>query len=103
MTDSGLTMQFLLGLNLDIYKEPNQVIEAVSINMGIWNDIWTDQHNPKVGSWNELDWFIGLTFVSKNWRLQAQFVEFLSPPGNFTVENNAEFTLTYDDSYWKLP
>lgn len=104
VTNTGLTIQVLSILNLDIYKDPNQFINSVSLNLGVWNDIWTNQHDPTAGSWNELDWFIGLTFsIRNNWKFQAEFLEFLSPPGNFTPENNAEFTLTYDDSCWKWP
>jgi hypothetical protein len=104
VSNTGLTLQVLVGLTLDVYKDSNRYINAISINMGVWNDIWTDQHSPEVGSWNELDWFIGLTMaIKKNWILQMQFIEFLSPPGHFTPENNAEFTLLYNDSSWKLP
>ncbi|MBA3957581.1 MAG: hypothetical protein H0X51_04190 [Parachlamydiaceae bacterium] len=101
VTDTGLTMQVLLGLSLEVHKSSDCFVQKVSMDMGIWNDIWTEQHHPKVGSWNELDWFLGVTAtLQNNWRFQAQFIQFLSPPGNFTPENNAEFILTYDDSSW---
>lgn len=104
VTNTGLTIQVLGVLNLDVYKNAERGIENISVNFGIWNDLWTDQHDPKVGPWNELDWFIGFTVATKNnWIFQAQFLEFLSPPGNFKPENNAEFTLIYKDSGWKHP
>lgn len=104
VTDNGLTMQILAGLVLDVYKNPDCDLNKISINFGVWNDLWTAQHNPKVGSWNELDWFVGLNFsFLKDWKFSAGFTQFLSPPGNFKPENNMEFTLYYDDSRWKQP
>lgn len=102
VTDTGLTIQVLAGMSLDIYKSPTN--QVVSIIFGVWNDLWTAQDNSNVGVWNELDWFAGIDFnLTKNWKFRAQFIQFLSPPGNFRPENNAEFTLSYDDSKWNLP
>lgn len=104
VTDTGLTVQVLTGLSLDLYKNDHQPIQSVALNFGIWNDIWTEQNDPTVGAWNELDWFIGISLgIQKNWKLQAQFIEFVSPPGNFRPENNVEFILTYNDTDWNLP
>ena len=88
VTDTGLTVQILAGLNLDVYKNPHNCINKISLIIGVWNDIWTDQHSHTVGSWNELDWFAGaeITFAT-DWKFRADFLEFLSPPGNFTPEN----------------
>lgn len=104
VTDTGLTVQTLTGLILDLYKRPEDFLSDASLFFGIWNDIWTAQDDPSVGSWNELDWFTGfeLTFA-KEWKFRAQFIQFLSPPHHFKPENNAEFTLIYNDSNWKLP
>ncbi len=104
VTDTDLTVQILAGLVLDVYRKPTKTVSGISIIFGVWNDLWTGQDNPKVGSWNEMDWFAGIDVsFAKSWKLRAQFIEFLSPPGNFTPENNAEFTLSYDDSLWRLP
>ena len=102
--DTGVAIQILMGLALDVYKDPDQSISDISVFLGIWNDIWTKQDNPNVGGWVECDWFAGFDVsFGKNWKLHSQFIEFLSPPGNFTPENNAEFTLSYDDSKGNLP
>lgn len=90
VTDTGLTVQVLAGVELEVCK-------GVSVNFGIWNDLWTEQGNPHVGSWNELDWFVGTEITRGDFKFRAQFIEFVSPPGNFKPENNAEFTLFYDD------
>jgi len=70
----------------------------------MWNDLWSKQHNHKVGSWNEFDWGAGATFtLAQDWTLGVQYLEFLSPPHNFKAEKNIEFLLAYDDSKWQWP
>lgn len=104
VTNTGLTIQVLSGLVLDVYKNPKGVINNVSVVIGTWNDVWTQQHNPKVGVWNEFDWFAGAIFtIANDWKFTTQFLEFLSPPGNFKAEQNIEFTLTYNDERWQGP
>jgi len=98
VTNTGLTTQVLSGLVLDLYKDPNGFINKVSFIGGTWNDLWSEQRNPTVGAWNEFDWFIGSEVVfAKDWTFGVQFVQFLSPPGNFRAESNVEFALRYGD------
>ena len=59
VTSSGLTTQALMGLSLDIYKNAGGFINAISIDFGVWNDLWSLQNDPHVGSWNEFDWWVG--------------------------------------------
>src|SRR5215470_5385947 len=101
VTNTGLTTQVLSGLALDVYKDKFGFINTVSFYGYVWNDLWSDQNHPKVGSWNEFDWAVGMTVkFAKNWKFGVEYVEFLSPPGNFSIERNFEFTLAYDDSSW---
>ena len=98
VTNTGLTTQVLLGLVLDLYKDPNGFINKVSFSGGTWNDLWSEQRNPFVGAWNEFDWFIGTEVVfARDWTFSAQLIQFLSPPNNFHTETNGEFTLKYSD------
>lgn len=104
VTDTDVTIQILAELSLDFYKNPNCFLNKVSLVFGVWNDLWTGQNNCHVGAWNEMDWYAGFDFAFvNNWRLRAQFIEFLSPPGNFRPEDNAEFILSYDDSFCQFP
>jgi hypothetical protein len=104
VTNTGLTVQVLTGLSLDLYKNQDCWIQNAVLNFGIWNDLWTDQDNPYVGAWKELDWYVGTTINFRGgWKLQAQFIEFVSPPHAFRPANNAEFVLSYDDSACGLP
>jgi hypothetical protein len=103
VTNTGLTTQVLTGLSADVFKSKTGFINAVSVYGYVWNDLWSEQKpsNNKVGSWNEFDWAVGMTVkFAQNWKFGVEYVEFLSPPGNFSIERNIEFTLAYDDSSW---
>lgn len=98
VTNTGLTIQTLLGLYVDVYND--SCGNKASITLGIWNDLWTDQGNPYVGAWNEMDWFAGITTrIANNWLFNVQFLQFVSPPHNFKPENNVEFLFGYDDGF----
>ena len=103
VTNTGLTTQVLTGLSGDVYKSKTGFINAVSVYGYVWNDLWSEQKptNKSVGSWNEFDWAVGMTVkFAQNWKFGVEYVEFVSPPGNFSIERNIEFTLAYDDSSW---
>src|SRR4030081_3388337 len=61
VTNTGLTTQALMGLALDLYKDRGGFINLVSVYGGVWNDLWSGQRHPRVGSWNEFDWFAGMS------------------------------------------
>lgn len=104
VSDTGLTTQVFLGLEFDLLHKPTCFIDKISFVAGVWNDVWSNQHSRYVGSWNELDWFVGANFkIFKDWKLTVQYIEFLSPPSHFQPEDSMEFILSYDDSGWKLP
>lgn len=99
VTDKGVTMQVLAGLVFDGYHAPDSLINDVALVAGIWNDIDTDQHAADVGAWNEFDWFIGPDFaIGKSFDFSVQYVQFVSPPGHFTDEQNIELVLKYADN-----
>jgi hypothetical protein len=101
VTNTGLTTQILSGLAWDIYKNKTGFVNNVSVYGGVWNDLWSKQNHPQVGSWNEFDWFVGGSVkFAQDWKFDSMYIEFLSPPHNFRIERNFQFTLSYDDSRW---
>lgn len=96
VTNKGLTSQTLDGL---VFLLPDNF----SITAGTWVDVNSAQHSPTVGALNEFDWFVGTNVVIGKTKLGVQFVQFLSPPGNFSTESNVEFSASYDDSGWAGP
>src|ERR1700754_1098466 len=105
VTDTGLTSQISTGLLVDLYKNKNNFINKFTVYTGIWTDLWSEQNDPHVGSWNEFDWWVGAQVgFAQNWMLDMQYIEFLSPPTNgFHTERNMNVTLSYDDTSWGWP
>jgi hypothetical protein len=104
VTGSGLTTQIAAGLSLDLYKNKNNFINKFSVYTGTWNDLWSERHDPGVGSWQEFDWWVGAQIgFAQNWMLDAQYVEFLNPGSNGWTQRNMSLTLSYDDTSWGWP
>ncbi|CAM5455223.1 hypothetical protein AFEL58S_02880 [Afipia felis] len=104
VTGTGLTTQVAAGLSLDLYKNKNNFINKFSVYTGTWNDLWSERHDPGVGSWQEFDWWIGAQIgFAQNWMLDAQYVEFLNPGSNGWTQRNMSLTLSYDDTSWGWP
>ena len=106
VTNTGLTTQALMGLVFDLYKDKTGFIKDVSFYGGVWNDLWSKQHDPHVGAWNEFDWFVGLDVQFADfWKFGVQYIEFIPPAHDLatsfpSVERNIEFSLAYDDTHW---
>src|SRR5437879_1627851 len=106
VNNNGLTTQILVGLVLDVYKDKVGFINDVSFVGGVWNDLWSNQHDPLVGPWTEFDWWLGMNVVfSKYWTFGVQYIELIPPsPLSFPgTERNIEFSLGYDDTDWGWP
>ena len=98
VTNSGLTTQLLSGLVFDLYKNPNGFVNNFNVYAGVWNDLWSKQDHPQVGSWNEFDWFVGFGVgFAQYWKVGLQYIVFLSPPGAFRQERNLELAVSFDD------
>jgi len=109
VTNTGLTTQALMGLVFDLYKDKSGFLNDVSFYGGVWNDLWSEQHDPHVGAWNEFDWFVGVDFMfAQDWKFGVQYIEFIPPANDLatsfpSVERNVEFSLAYDDTHWGMP
>ena len=47
VNNTGSTTQILAGLVLDVYKDKAGFINDISFVGGVWNDLWSDQHDPR--------------------------------------------------------
>jgi hypothetical protein len=106
VNNNGLTTQYLMGLVLDVYKDKTGFINDISFNFGVWNDLWSNQHDPLVGPWTEFDWWVATNVVfARDWTFGIQYIEFIPPtPLSFPgTERNVEFSLAYDDTSWGWP
>jgi hypothetical protein len=100
VTTEGDTVQALDGLVLDVPLDPKGVVTDVSFVGGTWTD-WNpgyDSAHNKEG-FNEFDWFVSANAkIYKDWKVGAQYGEFISPQQAFVTEKNFEFSLAFDDS-----
>src|SRR5258708_2988443 len=98
VTNSGLTTQIVNGLTFGLYKDPNTWINSFSITAGTFNDMWSQQNNVTVGSWNEFDWWVSADWtIAKYWKIGVTYITFLSPPGNFRQERNVGPYIRFDE------
>jgi hypothetical protein len=99
VTDKDLTIQIIDGLVFDLFQNPGAPISDIALVAGTFIDVATAQHAANVGSFNEFDFFIGPDFkIGSDLDLSIQYSQFISPPGNFTVEQNLETSLSYSDN-----
>jgi hypothetical protein len=106
VTNTGLTTQILTGITMDLYKDKMGFVNGISVYGAVWSDLWSDQHDVHVGSWNEFDWWLGMTVTfAQNWTFGAQYIELIPPAADLAtsfpaIEKNMEFSLSYDDTSW---
>ena len=107
--NTGLATQILTGISMDLYKDKMGFINDVSVNGGAWSDLWSEQHDVHVDSWNEFDWWVGMNVTfAQNWTFGVQYIEFIPPAADLStsfpaIEHNMEFSLAYDDTGWGWP
>jgi hypothetical protein len=90
----------LEGLVIDVPLDPKSIIPDVSFVAGTWMD-WNPGYDltRNKEDFNEFDWFISANAkVGKDWKVGAQYVEFISPQKAFITEKNLEFSAAFDDS-----
>ena len=98
VTNTGLTTQIVNGLTFSLYKNPNQFFNSFSVTVGTFYDLWSKQNDPKVGSWNEFDWWVSADIgFAQYWKAGITYITFLSPPGVFRQERNLEPYIRFDD------
>src|ERR1700722_11781555 len=109
VTNTGLTTQILTGIAMDLYKDKAGFINDISVNGGASSDLWSEQDDPPVDSWNELDGWVGINVTfAQTGAFGAQYIEFIPPAADLAtsfpaIEHNMEFSLAYDDTGWGFP
>ena len=94
--DKGLVMQPVGGFVLPIGDIGP--IKDFTLVTGVWNSINTHQHDPFVGTWNELDYFATASGTFGKFSGAFTYSPWNSPPHSFRTEENIDFKLSYDDS-----
>jgi hypothetical protein len=97
VVDKGLVSQPIVGLVFPIGDVGP--LKGLTFVGGIWNCIASNQRDPHVGPWNEMDDFFSLsTTPLAGLNFTLTYVAFNSPNGAFVTEHNMDLMTTYDDS-----
>ncbi len=101
VSDKGVTWQPLTVINMDVYSGKG-LISDVTAYGGIWQDWNSQQHIKPDGSFQEIDPFVGVkTTLAKAFTLDFEYVDFISPNGSYTTEQNLSLKLSYHDTFFK--
>ncbi len=101
VSDKGVTWQPLTVINMDVYSGKG-LINDVTAYGGIWQDWNSQQHIKPDGAFQEIDPFVGVkTTLAKAFTLDFQYVDFISPNGSYTTEQNLSLKLSYHDTFLK--
>jgi hypothetical protein len=105
VTTEGQTVQVVEGLVLDFAQKPGGLFTDVALVGGTfmdWNPNYSPLHNNQ--GFNEFDWFVGANAkIGKDWKIGAQYVEFISPQNFYVTEQNVELSVAFDDSSYLKP
>ena len=97
-----------MGLSADLYKNSNGFINSITAYVGTYFQLSNGYQPLPAGTTNssftEFDWWTGATVgFGKNWALDTQYVEIISPQNLWVDQRNLAVTLSYDDTSWGLP
>jgi hypothetical protein len=99
--NKGLVMQPVGGFVLPIGDIGP--VKGFTLVTGVWNSINTAQHDPFVGTWNELDYFATASGNIGKFSVAFTYSPWNSPPHAFTTEENIDIKVQYDDTGMLLP
>jgi hypothetical protein len=100
--NQGLVWQPVVGL---VFPLPDIGIKNFSLDAGIWNSVTTNQGDPRVGAWNEMDVWVGFGGdIMKNLSFHVDYEAWNFPNSTInkpSTEHVSQFKLSYDDSeFW---
>ena len=97
--NQGLVWQPVAGLVLPI---PDIGLKNFSIVGGIWNSVNSNQGDPRVGAWNEMDVFVGFGFdITPELHLDMDYEAWNFPNSTInkpSTEHVAQAKLSYNDT-----
>ncbi len=101
VSDKGATWQPLTVVNMELYSGKGFLTDVTAYG-GIWQDWNSQQHAPHDGAFQEIDPFFGVkTTLAKALTVDLQYVDFISPNGSYTTEQNLSLKLSYHDTFVK--
>lgn len=96
--NQGVIFQPLFLLFFDLY-DGDGFINDVTLTLGVWNSIHTEESGADPGHWNEIDPIAGLSFgLAGGFKLDTTWTAFESMTDSYDTPNNLEVKLSYADN-----
>ena len=100
INDSGLTIQPLIVIIFDLYRNKDGFLNDITVFGSMWNDWGTKPYGVRPGQWNEIDPAGGLKFkFAKGFQLDVAVTGFRSETDSYPTCTNLDARLTYHDSF----
>jgi len=96
----GLVAQPLLLLLWKLHSSQQGPMSDVTLTTGLWNSFHSHRAGSNPSRWNEVDPILGIGFkLRKGLSVDVSTSAFYTPTNNYATSTNAEFKLTYSDSW----
>jgi hypothetical protein len=100
--DKGLIVQPLVLLFWKLHASEKSAVTEVTLTTGLWNSFHSHPSGLEPSRWAEVDPILGLTVKFRHgWTVDAQTTAFYTPTRSYSTTGNADFKLTYNDSFKK--
>ena len=99
--NEGVIFQPLLLFFANLYSSENTFVDDVSLTLGMWSSIHTEESGPDPGHWNEFDPIAGVSVKFADiFRLDTTWTAFKSMVDAYPTSHHLELKLSMDDSKW---
>jgi hypothetical protein len=98
--DDGVIAQPLLLLFWKLHASAKGPVTDVTLTTGVWNSFHSQTSGLQPSRWNEIDPILGLTVKLRHGlTVDASTTAFYTPTRSYATTGNADFKLTYNDSF----
>lgn len=97
--NEGVIFQPLFLMFANLYSDKSTFVQDVSMTLGVWSSIHTEESGADPGHWNEFDPIAGFTFkFADYWKLDLTYTAFKSMVDSYPTSSHLETKLSFDDS-----
>lgn len=97
--NEGVVFQPLFLVFANLYSDKEAFLQDVSLTLGVWSSIHTEESGADPGHWNEFDPIAGFSFkFADYWKLDLTYTAFKSMVDSYPTSSHLETKLSFDDS-----
>jgi hypothetical protein len=99
--NEGAVFQPLALVLANLYSSETTTISDVTLAVGGWSSIHTEESGTDPGNWNEFDPIAGLSIkFADYYKFDTNYTAFISMTDSYPTSHHLEFKLHFDDSKW---